>query len=383
MMSDRFTIERIHREDDDLGLVLLFILLLGIGLVSLFSASYYYGGKRFDEPFYFFTRQLIFVGAGILLAFLVSRVSLDFIRSHLALFLGLTFVLMLATFVPGLKRSVMGANRWLIVGGFSFQPSELTKLALVLYLSSILSKKADRLDDVINSVVPPLIVVIVFSALIYLQNDFSTALFVMLMSLVLFFVAGIKIRYFVLLFLLILPMAAMLIFTKEHRVQRLIAFIDPDSDPIGIGYQVLAAREAIVTGRIWGKGFGQGAEKLGGLPEAHSDFIFAVYAEELGFVGVLFVVGLFFALALKGYAIALRYEQSQDKFGFLLAFGLTSCLVFQAFINIAVASGLLPATGLPLPFFSHGGSSMVVSLVMVGLLLNLGRRRARNGGLYE
>ncbi|HDQ14748.1 MAG TPA: putative lipid II flippase FtsW [Sediminispirochaeta sp.] len=382
-MSDRFTIERIHREDDDLGLVLLFILLLGIGLVSLFSASYYYGGKRFDEPFYFFTRQLIFVGAGILLAFLVSRVSLDFIRSHLALFLGLTFVLMLATFVPGLKRSVMGANRWLIVGGFSFQPSELTKLALVLYLSSILSKKADRLDDVINSVVPPLIVVIVFSALIYLQNDFSTALFVMLMSLVLFFVAGIKIRYFVLLFLLILPMAAMLIFTKEHRVQRLIAFIDPDSDPIGIGYQVLAAREAIVTGRIWGKGFGQGAEKLGGLPEAHSDFIFAVYAEELGFVGVLFVVGLFFALALKGYAIALRYEQSQDKFGFLLAFGLTSCLVFQAFINIAVASGLLPATGLPLPFFSHGGSSMVVSLVMVGLLLNLGRRRARNGGLYE
>jgi len=372
-MSDRFNIERMPRSSNDITLLLLLLLILGVGMSTLFSASYYYGGKRFNDPYYFFNRQLMFVGVGGVLALIASKLPMEFIRRRLPALLLTSLFLMAATFVPGIKQSIMGANRWIIISGISFQPSELVKLTLILYLSTILSKKQNSLDDVVNSIIPPLIIVILFTSLIYLQNDFSTAFFVIMLSLLLFFVAGIRYRYFLFLFAMIIPLAAMLIFTKEHRVRRLIAFIDPSSDPIGTGYQVIAAKDAISAGSFWGRGFGMGTEKLGGLPEAHSDFIFAVFAEELGFLGVLFIIALFVAFALKGYTLALSYAE-QNRFEFLFAFGLTSCLVFQAFINMAVVVGMLPATGLPLPFFSHGGSSMVVTMVMAGLLLNLSRR---------
>ena len=383
-MSDMFNIERVHRNGKDMTLLLLLILIVGVGMTTLFSASYYYGGKRFGDPFFFFNRQLLFTGVGGVLALIVSRLPMEFIQKRLPLLLIVSFLLMVATFVPGIKQIIMGANRWIIVGGVSFQPSELVKLTLILYLSAILSKKADNLDDVINSILPPLLIVIIFSSLIYLQNDFSTAFFVIMLSLIIFFVAGIRIRYFVFLFAMVIPLAAMLIFTKEHRVRRLIAFIDPNSDPIGTGYQVIAAKDAIAAGSFWGKGFGMGMEKFGGLPEAYSDFIFAVFAEEFGFIGVLFIVALFIAFALKGYSLALSYA-SRNRFEFLLTFGLTSCLVFQAFINIAVVAGMLPATGLPLPFFSHGGSSMVITMIMAGLLLNLsrGKMETETGRSYE
>ncbi len=371
-MSDRFYIERVKEDRNDTTLLVLLILIIGIGLGTLFSASYYYGGKRFDDPFYFFFRQLVFVGVGSILAFIASRISLNVVVRKIPLLLIITFILMIATFIPGIKHSIMGANRWISIGGYTFQPSELVKLTLVVYLSAILSKKNDRLDDVVNSIIPPLLVVLVFTALIYLQNDFSTAFFVVMVSLLLFFIAGIKFRYFLFLFSIVIPLASMLILTEEYRVRRVIAFLDPNSDPIGTGYQVIAAQNALASGDFWGQGFGMGTEKLGGLPEAHSDFIFAVFAEEMGFIGVVFAVVLFLALAVRGYTLALQYEP-YDRFGFLLTLGLTSCLVFQALVNMAVVAGMLPATGLPLPFFSHGGSSMVVSLIMAGLLLNLSR----------
>lgn len=371
-MNDRFYIERVKDERNDTTLLILLILIVGVGLATLFSASYYYGGKRFNDPFHFLFRQLAFIGVGGLLAFIASRIPLNALVKKLPLLLGITFLLMLGTFVPGVRHSIMGANRWITLAGYTFQPSELVKLTLVIYLSAILSKKNDRLDDVINSLVPPLLVVLLFTTLIYLQNDFSTAFFVIMVSLLLFFVAGIKLRYFLFLFSIVLPLASILVLSKEYRVRRVIAFLDPNSDPIGTGYQVIAAQNALASGDFWGRGFGMGTEKLGGLPEAHSDFIFAVFAEELGFVGVVFAIALFLALAVRGYSLALEHESS-DRFYFLLTIGLTSSLVFQALVNMAVVSGMLPATGLPLPFFSHGGSSMVVSLIMAGLLINLSR----------
>ena len=372
MMNDRFYAERVKEDRHDTTLLILFILIVGIGLGTLFSASYYYGGKRFDDPFHFFYRQIAFVGVGVVLAFISSRIPLQGLVRKTPLLLVLTLALLIATFIPGLKHSIMGANRWLSIGGYTFQPSELAKLTLVIYLSAILSKKGERLDDVVNSIIPPLLVVFLFTALIYLQNDFSTSLFVIIVSLLLFFVAGIKFRYFLFLFSMVLPLASILVLTKEYRVRRVIAFLDPNSDPIGTGYQVIAARHALASGDFWGRGFGMGTEKFGGLPEAHSDFIFAVFAEEMGFVGVVFAVVLFLALAVRGYSLALQYEPS-DRFSFMLTLGLTSCLVFQALVNMAVVVGMVPATGLPLPFFSHGGSSMVISLIMAGLLLNLSR----------
>ncbi len=377
MTAKQFTIERVGKRSTDSILLLLIIVIIGVGAAVLFSASYYYGGKKFDDPYHFLSRQFLFIALGGVCAAVAANVPRSSLYRHIPYLLLLTVVLMMGTFVPGIGQAIMGAKRWIIIGGFSFQPSELAKLSLILYLSSILAKKRNRLDDVVNSLVPPLIILGLFATLIYLQNDFSTAFFVILIGLLLFFIAGVPLRYFIFLFFTVVPLAGILIFTQEHRVLRVMTFLNPGRDPSGTGYQVLAARSALQNGDFWGTGFGMGTEKLGGLPEAHSDFIFAVFAEEAGFIGVVLVLGGFVAFAVRGYAIALQHEE--DRFGFLLAFGITSCILFQALVNMAVVSGLLPATGLPLPFFSHGGSSMVIVMIMCGLLLNLSRGNNESG----
>jgi cell division protein FtsW len=210
-----------------------------------------------------------------------------------------------------------------------------------------------------------------FIALIYLQNDFSTAFFILLIALAMFLIAQVRIIYFVLLSLLFIPLGGMLLFTKAHRVRRLMAFLNPLADPSGSGYQVIAAQTAFVSGGFWGRGLGKGVKKLGGLPEAHSDFIYAVIGEEAGFLGALLVLLLFSLLAWRGYLLVVK---GKDSFSRYLAFGITSVITLQALLNISVAIGLVPATGVPLPLFSSGGSSMLMTLIMGGVLLNLSRQ---------
>ena len=265
----------------------------------------------------------------------------------------------------------MGARRWLFVFGQSFEPSELVKFSIVLYLAAIFSKKQDRINDPVNSLLPPLLVVSLFVALIYLQNDFSTAFFILLIALAMFLIAQVRILFFLLLSLLFVPLGGMLLFTKAHRVRRLMAFLNPLADPSGSGYQVIAAQSAFISGGFWGRGLGKGVRKLGGLPEAHSDFIYAVVGEETGFLGALFVLLLFLVLAWRGYSLAMK---GKDSFTRYLAFGITSTITLQALLNIAVVTGLVPATGIPLPFFSSGGSSMLLTLTMGGVLFNLSRQ---------
>jgi cell division protein FtsW len=215
-----------------------------------------------------------------------------------------------------------------------------------------------------------MIVVGLFAAIIYLQNDFSTAMFVIGLALLMLFVARVRIRFFVGLALVIVPLTVILLLTREHRVLRILAFIDPELDRFGSGYQVLAARTALENGGVWGAGVGQSLQKYGSLPEPHSDFVFAIIGEEFGFVGILLILGLFTAFAVKGYQIALR---TTDTFKSLIAFGVTSAILLQALLNMAVVRGLVPATGIPLPFFSAGGSSVLISLLMCGLLVNVAR----------
>jgi cell division protein FtsW len=366
-----FSPERVEREQYDALLLGVIILLVGIGLSVLFSASYFYSERLMGDPLYFFKKQAAFVALGAVVAFVLSRVSLDLVRRVAPVVLLAAFALSLMTFLPGIGTEALGANRWIAIGGASFQPSELVKLALVVYLAGMFAKKQERINDLVNSVLPPVIVVSVFAGIVYLQNDFSTAFFLFVLALVMFFVAGVRLMYFAFLATFVVPMSAILLFTKEHRVQRLIAFLDPGTDPIGSGYQVIAARSALAHGGLWGSGLGMGTKKLGGLPEAHSDFVFAVLAEELGLIGVVAVCGLFLLFALRGYGIAIGTE---DRFSRFLAFGLTTSLFLQAMLNMAVVCGLVPATGIPLPFFSQGGSSVFISLCMCGLLLNLSKR---------
>jgi cell division protein FtsW len=373
-MNYSFSVEKIEHKSGDFMLALLIVLLAGIGLSTLFSASYYYGNFKFGDSEYFFTRQLRFMIAGIFLSFLVSRISLSFIKSMIPVLLLISFILMLATFIPGIGREMMGGRRWIVIAGHSFQPSEFVKLTIILYLANIFGKKHNRVHDFFNSILPPLLVVLVFTGLVIAQNDFSTAAFVMTIGLVMFYIAGVKYGYFLFIFSALVPLSGILLFSKEHRVRRIIAFLDPSSDPVNAGYQVLSARHALSSGGFWGTGIGLGTRKLGGLPEAHSDFIFAVLGEEAGILGVLFIIILFLALAVRGYSLALKFREN-NLFEYFLTFGLTTSILYQALINMAVVSGMVPVTGITLPFFSHGGSSVVVTFIMCGLLFNLSRNR--------
>ncbi len=369
-MNDRFAVERVRNERTDAVLLSLLLLLAGLGVVVMFSSSYYYGEKLTGDPYHFLKKHAVHLAVGSVLAYILSRVSIEGLHRLVLPLLAASFLLLLFTFIPGIGSQVMGARRWIVVFGQSFQPSELAKFSLVLYLAHILGKKSDRVDDLINTVVPPLVVVIVFVTLVYLQNDFSTAVFVLLIALSMFFVAGVPIIYFIFLASTVVPLSIILLLTKEHRVQRIISFLNPQVDPVGAGYQIIASRGALVRGGFWGTGIGYGTKKLGGLPEAHSDFVFAVLGEEAGLIGVLFVLALFVTFAVRGYVICIG---NPTKFGSYLAFGVTTMILAQALFNIAVVSGLVPATGIPLPFFSTGGSSAMVTLAMCGVLLNLSR----------
>lgn len=375
-MSERFQAERIGQAQSDFVLVGLMVLLLGLGLSILFSASYFHGTTLHKAPQPYFYRQLLSVCVGALGAFLLSRISLDFLRRWIPALVFVTFGLTLLTFVPHVGVTVLGARRWIHFFGFSFQPSELIKFTIVVYLAHIFSKKQDRIGDLVNTVMPPLIVSMLFVALVYLQNDFSTAFLILFLALMMFFVARVPFGYLVFLICTLVPLGGVLIFAKQHRVERIISFLNPGKDLLGAGYQVAASQSALIHGGLWGNGLGRGVSRLAHLPEAHSDFIFTALGEEAGFVGVIFVLALFLAFAVRGYSIGLLCK---DRFGYYLAFGFTTSILFQSLLNIAMICGLVPATGIPLPFFSAGGSSILMTLAMCGLLLNLSRReRAQN-----
>ena len=369
-----FIIEKVQKKEGDLMFLFILILLLGLGTSALFSASFYYGNLQFNDPYVFLKKQSIFAVIGILLAAVANKVSLDFIKKIIPILILGSFFLIILTFVPGIGSELLGAKRWIIIFGQSFQPSELAKLTLIIYLAHMFSKKDKNINDLTNTVLPPFIIASLLIFLVYLQNDFSTAFFLFFITIAMFFISGINPFYFLFFTIITLPLAGILIFTKVHRVQRIIAFLRPEIDPTGAGYQIIAAKDALIRGGFWGTGLGNGAEKLGGLPEAHSDFVFAVFAEESGFVGVVFIIVLFVLFALKGYVISLR---AKNSFQYLLGFGITTSLFYQAIFNIAVVSGLVPATGIPLPFFSSGGSSLIITLVMCGLLFNI----SKNGEL--
>lgn len=379
MMRNAFVLEKQETKDADALLISVLILLVGLGLGMLFSASYHRGLTVFKDPYYFVRRQALWVVLGGVLAILAMKVPLEWVKRITPHILLVSLVLMAICLIPGATPKLLGARRWIVLLGFSFQPSELAKLALVLYLAFILDKKQDRLDDPVNSILPPAVVILVFSALTYLQNDFSTAAFLFLLGFVCFYVAGVPLRYLIFFLLSIAPIGIYLLFTKEHRVQRLLTFLNPGLDPTGAGFQVLAARNALLKGGFWGIGIGQGTRKLGGLPEAHSDFIAAVIGEELGWIGILLILGLFVTFAARGYSIAYAMSSPYHRY---LAFGLTSSILIQALTNLSVVSGIVPATGIPLPFISSGGSSLLISMIMGGLLLNLSRQACmERGGL--
>lgn len=371
MSAYRFDVERFKASRPaDAALVVSIILLAGLGLVTLFSGSSAFADRFFGDEDFFLRKQILFGIAGLILMIIASSVNVALLRRFIKpLVLG-TLLLCLLTLIPGLGVTRNGASRWISLGGFSYQPSELVKIVLPLYLAHIFAKKEEVLGNVSSGVLPPAIVVFLFCLLIYLQNNFSTAAFIGANALGLFFLAGVRIRHLLATALLASPIAVLLVLSREHRLQRIMSFLSPETDPLGAGYQVRASVEALASGSFWGRGLGRGLRKIASVPEIQSDFIFSAFGEEFGYLGVLLCFLLFAFFAARGYRAALRTE---DSFQRLLAFGITTMIASQALLNVAVVAGAVPATGVPLPFFSAGGSSFATTLLMAGILVNISR----------
>ncbi len=354
-----------HRFDPVFIMLVLVLIILGLGM--LWSASWYRAQQLYGEPLRFVLRHALWMVAGVLVMSISALIPLSWVRRLLPLIVLGSVIVALLTFVPGISARYMGARRWIIIFNVSFQPSEILKATMIIYLAHILSRRDGEFSDPVHTLIPPTIIVMLFAGIVLLQNDFSTAVFIGLVAAAMFYAAGVPHRYFAGLFTLVVPLTLITLFTREHRVRRIIAFLNPNYDPSGSGYQILAARRALENGGFWGAGIGRGTRKFGGLPEAQSDFLFAVAAEELGFVGVIVVIALFLLLFGRGLYLA---RQQEDSFKSLLIFGLITSIFLQALLNIAVVAGAVPATGIPLPFFSAGGSSLVITFAMCGLILN-------------
>ncbi|MDR0441790.1 MAG: putative lipid II flippase FtsW [Treponema sp.] len=348
------------------------LLLTGVGLATLYSASFAYAQRFMRNSHQLIVRQSVIAAFGLVLFFIVSRINLEKIRKIIVPLLALAAFLCVMAIIPGIGVEKKGASRWLEIGYLSYQPSEMVKFVLPLYLAHILEKKEDNLHAFSTGILPPVLITGIFLALIYAQNNFSTAVLIMVNAMAIFLFAGLRYRYFAAVIMVFVPVSALLVFTKTHRVMRLLSYLKPEWDPMGAGFQVRASRLTIISGGFWGKGIGQGTRKIGSVPEIHSDFIFSAYVEETGFLGVVFFFVIITVFAVLGYKIALGANSVYKR---LLAGGLTTMIVSQALLNVAVVAGALPATGIPLPFFSAGGSSLVTSLICAGLIANVARKK--------
>ncbi|MGA9527538.1 MAG: putative lipid II flippase FtsW [Terriglobales bacterium] len=347
-------------------------LLVFTGLVMIFSASAVMAKERFGSAYEFLLKQLVWAIAG--LAVMVIAMKIDYKRlQHPALVftsLGLTTLFLISVFF--LDRA-HGTHRWFHLGPVSFQPSEFAKPAIILFLAWFLSSKAAEnkahfMDDWRNTLLPAIVPTCAFLGLIVFQPDLGTAIACAGITGCILFVAGIRLRYFGYAFAAASLPLYFLIFHVSYRRDRILAFMNPYADPKGFGFHIIQSLIAVSTGGVTGLGLMEGKQKLFYLPEPHTDFIFAVTAEELGLVGALAVIILFAIFLWRGTRAALR---TQDNFGRFLAVGITSMITLQAFINISVVLGLMPTKGIPLPFVSYGGSSLFVTLACVGVLLNI------------
>ncbi len=346
------------------------LVLVFVGLVMVFSASAVMAKERYGSGYTFLLRQLAWAVAGIAAMVVAMRVDYRRYKHPGVVFsvLGFTTLMLIAVFF--LDRA-HHTHRWIHWGGFSFQPSEMAKPALILFLAFFLEDRTRAMNDWRNTLIPTLIPTALFLTLIIFQPDLGTAIACAVISVCVLFVAGLELRYLGYGLLLSLLPLYFLIFHVAYRRDRILAFLDPYSDPQGRGFHIIQSLIAVSTGGITGVGLMEGKQKLFYLPEPHTDFIFAVTAEELGLVGALVVVLLFAIFLWRGFRTSLR---TQDMFGRFLAVGITSMVVVQAFINISVVLGMMPTKGIPLPFVSYGGSSLFMTLACVGVLLNVSKQ---------
>jgi cell division protein FtsW len=344
------------------------LVLVCASLVMVYSSSAVIGLEQYHQrPTYFLWKQATFALLGLALIPLLMKVDYRHYRQPLVLWTALgivTLALVAVLFGPRIN----GARRWFGIAGIGVQPSELAKIVVVFFVAAILERRMDRIDDLRFSLLPVGIVLGGVVGLIMLQPDLGTALSIIVIVSVMIFAAGINYRYIAGLLLVSLPAAYVVLMSADYRRRRMMVFLNPWDDPLGDGFQVIQSLIAVGTGGVFGRGLMAGVQKLFYLPYPHTDFIYAVIGEELGLVGATIVLACFCVIAWRGLRTAMR---APDRFGAFLALGLTAMIVVQAFFNISVVLGLLPTKGIPLPFVSNGGSSLLINLIGMGILLNV------------
>jgi cell division protein FtsW len=344
--------------------------LLFFGLAMGYSASVVMAREEHGSSSYYFLKQVIFALGGIVLMFAGMKINYQRLNSLWFLFpmLGLAFLSLLGVFA---FAPVNGARRWIRLAGISLQPSEFVKVLLIIFMAFYLGRRQQVINHWLKGFAPCLLLVGVFAVLILKEPDLGTSTYILLSVAILLFAAGLRLRYLLFAAIASIPVMYLLVYSVAYRRNRMMAFLNPFDDPMGIGYQIRQSLITIGSGGFWGVGLANGKQKLFFLPMPHTDFIYAVIGEELGLWGCLLVLSLFLLFFWRGLRIALR---AQDPFGHYLALGLTNLVVMQALFNISVVLSLLPNKGLPLPFISMGGSSLMATLFSVGLLLNISSR---------
>ena len=343
------------------------ILLVGVSIVMVYSASAVMAMDRYHQPYYFLIKQLMWASLGVALMGVVMRFDYRMYREPAFIWTGLGLV-SLALVAVLFGAPVNGARRWLGILGLGVQPSELAKLVAIFFIAALLERRMNRINDIRYALLPIGIVVLLLVGLILPEPDFGTAMSLIIIAAMMVFAAGLSYQYIVAAVLCALPAIYIVAMGTGYRRRRMLAFLNPWDDPLGDGFQVIQSMIAIGTGGVTGKGVMNGVQKLFYLPEPHTDFIYSVISEELGLIGATVVLACFLVITWRGLRVAVR---APDNFGAFLAIGLTTMVAVQALVNISVVLGLMPTKGIPLPFVSAGGSSLLISLVGMGILLNV------------
>jgi cell division protein FtsW len=342
--------------------------LLSIGVVMVYSASAIMAAERFHDPFFFLKKQLFWAVLGFGALWLAMRTDYRRFERLVTPLLLAALILLVLVLVPPLGQEINGTRRWLRLGPVSFQPVELAKFALVVYLAAFLARRRELVTHFTTGLVPPLVMAALMAGLTVLQPDLGNSLALVILALGLAYLAGARLGHMGLIAAAALPVIAVLIAMKPYRWRRMVAFMDPWDDPQGSGFQIIQSFLALGSGGVAGRGLGESKQKLFYLPESHTDFIFAIIGEELGLVGGAIVILLFAVLVWRGLRVGLR---APDPFGSYLALGLTLMLATQTLVNLGVVTGMLPTKGLPLPFISFGGSALLMAMFSAGVLLNI------------
>ncbi len=350
------------------------ITLITLGLIALYSSSTVKSFENFGYTTYYIIHQILYgLTVGTIGFIVLSKIDYHKWQKFLPAILLVSLALLLAVKIPGIGFSANGAQRWVHFGPIFFQPSEFAKLAIIIYLASYAHKFSLKNLGFFNGVLPPLILISIYAGLILMEPDFGTMSILVITSVIMLFVGGLKIKHFMLLGIFGLVLALTLIKLEPYRYNRLLSFLDSNHDKLGASYQINQALLGIGAGKSWGYGYGLSRQKYNYLPEPMNDSIFAITAEELGFFRTSFILTAFLFFIFQGLAIA---KSAKDKFGQLLAIGITAWVGLQAIINISALTGLIPLTGVPLPFFSYGSSSLVILLLACGIMANISKQSA-------